>query len=516
MARALPLLLVGATALAGCTVGPDYRPRTPAELGVPDAYSVSAPASARSPGQGPGAPTREDLTRWWDRFDDPTLGRLVQAAAANNTDVAQAVARLRQAREALIQSRSSLFPTVSGSTGYQRNENLRGGGRSFTLPDGTVVDTGGGGSNNFSVGLSASYQVGLFGEIRRTVEASRAQQEASGYDYAAVILSVESEAARNYVLARAFQAQIANARSSLGLQDDNLEIAGFRVQAGLVSSLDAEQARVQRAQTAATIPSLEQQYNAAVSRLGVLTGQAPGALKSELAATRPIPVGAPPAGIGIPADALRQRPDVRAAERTLAAATAQIGVAKARLYPALAISGNINTNAASIGGIGDAITGSLFAGLTQAIFNGGRLRSQVRAQEAAADGALAAYKGTVLLALEDIENAVVALQTAQAREREFGVALDAANTSALLSRSQYRSGLTDFTTLNQQEAALLSARNGLTQARSDAATALIALYVALGGGWDAAAVPEAPPRTAPAGTDPAPVPVPTTPAGETR
>ena len=146
MARALPLLLVGATALAGCTVGPDYRPRTPAELGVPASYSVTAPASAQPPGQGPGAPTREDLTRWWDRFDDPTLGRLVQAAAANNTDVAQAVARLRQAREALIQSRSSLFPTISGSTGYQRNENLRGGGRSFTLPDGTVVDTGGGGS----------------------------------------------------------------------------------------------------------------------------------------------------------------------------------------------------------------------------------------------------------------------------------------------------------------------------------------------------------------------------------
>ncbi len=504
MARALTSLLIGATALAGCTVGPDYRPRTATELGVPDAYSVTA------------APTREDLTRWWDRFDDPALGRIVEAAAANNTDVAQAVARLRQAREALVQSRASLFPTLSGSTGYQRNENLRGGGRSFTLPDGTVVDTGGGGTNNFSVGLSASYQVGLFGEIRRTVEASRAQEEAAGYDYAAVLLSVESEAARNYVLDRAFQAQIANARSSLGLQDDNLEIAGFRVQAGLVSSLDSEQARVQRAQTAATIPSLEQQYNAAVSRLGVLTGQAPGALKAELAATRPIPRAAPPGGIGIPADALRQRPDVRSAERALAAATAQIGVAKARLYPALAISGNINTNAASISGIGDAITGSLFAGLTQAIFNGGRLRSQVRAQEAAADAALAAYKGTVLLALEDIENAVVALQTAQAREREFAVALDAANASALLGRSQYRSGLTDFTTLNQQEAALLNARNGLTQARSDQAAALIALFVALGGGWDATTVPQAPPRIAPAGTDPAPVPVPTTPAGETR
>jgi len=494
-ARALfvPLLL------AGCTVGPDYRPKAPAELGVPDAFSV------------PGAATREDLTRWWQRFDDPVLGRLVEQAAAANTDLAQAVARLRQGQETLRQNRASLVPTISGSTGYQRNENLVGGGRSFTLPDGTVVDTGGGGANNFSVGLSASYQVGIFGEIRRTIEASRAQYEAAGYDYASVLLTVESEVARNYVSARAFQAQIANARASLALQDDNLEIAGFRVQAGLVSSLDSEQARSQRAQTAATVPQLEQQYNAAVSRIGVLTGQAPGSLKAELAATRPIPTGPAPAGIGLPAELLRQRPDVRAAERNLAAATAQIGVAKARLYPALAITGNINTNASSIGNVGDAITGGLFAGLTQAIFNGGRLRSQVRAAEAATDLSLAAYKGTVLLALEDVENAVVAYNSAIAREREFGIALDAANNSAILSRSQYRSGLTDFTTLNQQEAALLNAQNGLTSARSDASTALVALYVALGGGWDATRVPEAPPRDRPAGSTAAPVPVPSTP-----
>ncbi len=483
MQRVRALILVPAL-LAGCTVGPDYRPKAASELGVPDAYSV-APATAP-----------EDLTRWWQRFDDPVLGQLVEQAATANTDIAQAVARLRQAREALVQSRASLLPTVSGSAGYQRNENLRGGGRSFTLPDGTVTDTGGGGTNSFTAGLSASYQVGIFGEVRRTVEASRAEYQASGFDYATVLLSVESEVARNYVLARAYQAQLANARASLAIQDDNLEIAGFRVQAGLVSSLDSEQARSQRAQTAATIPTLDQQYNAAVSRLGVLTGQAPGTFKPMLEAIRPIPTGPATVGLGIPADTLRQRPDVRAAERSLASATAQIGVAKAQLYPALAITGNINTNATAIGSLGDAITGGLFAGLTQAIFNGGRLRSQVRGQEAAADAALAAYRGTVLGALEDVENAIVALRTAQERERLFAIALDAANTSAILSRSQYRSGLTDFTTLNQQETALLSARNGATQARSDAATALIALYVALGGGWDSTVIPEAPPRAA--------------------
>lgn len=475
---------LAALALAGCTVGPDYRAKTPAELGVPTAYSVPAPASP------------EDLTRWWSNFDDPVLGQLVEQARGANTDIAQAIGRLRQAREALVQSRASLLPTLSGSAGYQRNENLRGGGRSFTLPDGTVVDTGGGGTNSFSAGLSASYQVGLFGEIRRTVEASRAQYEASGFDYATVLLSVESEVARNYVLARAYQAQLANARASLAIQDDNLEIAGFRVQAGLVSSVDVEQARSQRAQTAASVPQIEQQYAAAVARLGVLTGQAPGALRSALATPRAIPKGPASVGVGIPADALRRRPDVRSAERTLAAATARIGVAKAQLYPALAITGNINSNATSLTGLGDAITGGLFAGLTQAIFNGGRLRAQVRSNEAAADTAFANYKGVVLLALEDIENAIVALDSARRRETQFAIAYDAANASAILSRSQYRTGLTDFTTLNQQEAALLSAQNGLTQARSDQATALIALYDALGGGWDPSVVPQAPERGA--------------------
>ncbi len=481
MAR-VPVLLLVTAALAGCTVGPDYHPQSAADLGVPDAYSV------------PAQQTAEDLTRWWSNFDDPVLGQLVDQARLANTDVAQAIARLRQARESLVQSRASLLPTLSGSAGYQRNENLRGGGRSFTLPDGTVVDTGGGGTNSFSAGLSASYQLGLFGEVRRTVEATRAQYEASGFDYATTLLTVESEVATNYVLARAYQAQLANARASLAIQDDNLEIAGFRVQAGLVSSVDVEQARSQRAQTAATVPQIEQQYAAAVARLGVLTGQAPGALRSALAAARPIPRGPATVGVGIPADALRRRPDVRAAERSLTSATAQIGVAKAQLYPALAISGNINTNATGIGSLGDAITGSLFAGLTQAIFNGGRLRSQVRSNEAAADAALGAYRGTVLTALEDIENAIVALDAARQRETQFRIAYDAASASAILARSQYRSGLTDFTTLNQQEAALLSAQNGLTSARSDQATALVSLYNALGGGWDASVVPQAPER----------------------
>ncbi|MCE7795478.1 efflux transporter outer membrane subunit [Sphingobium sufflavum] len=482
MTSRLPLLLLGTALLSACSVGPDYRPKTAGELGVPGEWSVNA-------GPVP-APDAGDLTRWWSRFDDPVLGQLVEQAATANLDIAQAIARLRQAREALVVSRSSLLPTLGGSGGYTRTEPVEGGGT---------------GRDSFSAGLDASYQVDLFGGIRRGVESSRAQYEGAGFDYATTLLSVQGEVARNYVLARAYQAQLTNARDSLSIQDDNLEIAGFRVQAGLVSSLDSEQARATRAQTAANIPQIEQLYNAAVSRIAVLTGQAPGALKPLLAAVRPIPTGPDSVATGIPANILRQRPDVRSAERNLAAATAQIGVAKAQLFPALSIGGSLDAGATRIGTIFDTITGSLFAGVTQAIFNGGRLNAQVRSARAGSDAAFAAYKSTVLTAMEDIENALVAFQTAQARERQFLIAFDAATNSAILARSQYRTGLTDFTTLNTQEASLVSARNGLVQARSDKATALIALYGALGGGWDASATPAEPlasPLTAPSRTFP--------------
>lgn len=465
--RLIALTLATTVPLAACSVGPRYAPASAGQLGVPDQWSVDPKAKAR-----------EDLSRWWNRFDDPLLSRLLEQAQQSNLDVAQAIARLRIARESLLQSRAATLPSLTTSKSVTRNETLKG--RSAT--------TGGqSGTTSLSDSIDASYQVDLFGSVRNNVAASRANYEASGFTYAATLLSVESELARNYMLVRLYQAQIANARASLAIQDDNLQIAGWRAQAGLVSSLDVETARSQRASTAATIPTLESSYNTAVSRIGVLTGQAPGALKAELAATAPIPKGPDTVAIGIPADTLRQRPDVRSAERSLASATAQIGVAQAALYPSLSIGGSLSTSASAFRTIGDLITGQLFATVSQTIFDGGKLRAQLRSARASADEAFASYKSTVLGALEDTENAVVALQTAEERVQQYTVALDAANNSAILSRSQYQSGLTDFTTLSTAESTLLTARNNLAQAQSDRATALIQLYVALGGGWDSAA-----------------------------
>jgi outer membrane protein TolC len=228
---------------------------------------------------------------------------------------------------------------------------------------------------------------------------------------------------------------------------------------------------------------LENSFTSAVNRLGVLTGQAPSALRQTLETVGPIPHGPDSVAVGIPADTLRQRPDVRAAERSLAAATAQIGVAEAQLYPSLTLTGSIDSTSARLVSLGKTVTGQAFANVAQKIFDAGRLRSQVRSARAGADGAFATYKSTVLGGLEDVENAIQSLNSAKSRQGSLAEALDASNNAALLARAQYRVGRTDFLTLLQSEQSLLAARDSLAGAQGDQALALVQLYLALGGGW---------------------------------
>lgn len=459
MRRTLIPALATSMLLSACaTVGPSYRQPASTALGVPAAYENANPG-----------PSAAELQTWWARFDDAELGSLIERAIAGNLDLAIATARLRQAREAVVQARSDRLPSV-GASG-QASQNL---------------DTEGNDARSYSTGVDASWEADLFGGVRRSVEASRAAAEASAFDLAAVRVSLTGEVADNYIQARLAQQRLALARANLAFADENLQIATWRRQAGLVSSLDVEQARGARAQIAASLPSFQQNYAAAVYRLGVLTGQAPSAFSAELAAPRPLPQAPATIATGLPADTLRQRPDVRAAERTLAAETARIGVAEAQLYPQLGIGGSIGTSALSLGGLVDLITGNLFANLSQTIFDAGRTRSQVRSQQAAAEGAFASYKQTVLTALEDVENALVAVRTAEGRLAEFQVALEAARNQAILARSQYRVGLSDFQALLEAERALNSASDGLLTSQADRTLAVVQLYRALGGGWDPA------------------------------
>ncbi|HST37242.1 MAG TPA: efflux transporter outer membrane subunit [Allosphingosinicella sp.] len=449
-------------ALAGCTVGPNYRPPAASSLPVPEAYYGPAGEA--------GQPA--DLSRWWEQFNDPLLTRLVDEASAGNLDLAQAGTRLVQARESLVQARAGLLPTADASAGAGRNFGP------------------GNDQSSFSVGADVAWEADLFGRIRRGIEASRADAQGVYFDREALRVAIAAEVATNYMQARQAQERLALARDTLAIADDNLQIAGWRVEAGLVSSLDSEQARAARAQAAAAIPNLESNFASATYRLAVLTGRAPGTLTGELSAAKPIPDGPDQVAAGIPADALRQRPDVRAAERNLAAQTARIGVAEAQLYPALRLSGNIGTSAFSLGGLFNAITGGIFSSLSQTLFDGGRLRAQVRSQQAATEGALAAYRQSILTALEDVENALVALRAARERQTQFAVALEASNNSAILARIQYRSGLTDFQQLLEAERSLLSARDGLVTSRAAESLALVQLYRALGGGWNAETAPE--------------------------
>ena len=446
--------------LLGCAAGPGYHPKSANVLGVPEHYIAAA--NETQP---------RELATWWNALDDSELSALVDRALKANLDIAQAAARLRQARASLIAARADFFPTLSGQASVGRNLDNR------------LKDT-----SSFSAGANASWAIDLFGGTRRSVQASRADLQAAGYDLASVQTAVIAEVATNYVDLRGAQARLGIARDVLLTQQENYQIAGWRVQAGLVSSLDVEQARTQLAQTQATIPALEQAVAGAQNRLAVLTGVAPGTLADELGMIGPIPVGPIDIATGIPADTLRKRPDVRASERALAAATARIGVAQAQLFPALNLSGNVGTSALSLGSLGDVVTGGVFATLSQLIFDGGRRLASIRSARAVADGAFAAYRQTVLTALEDVENGLVALKSARDRETSLGDAFEAANNAAILARSQYRAGLTDFQTLLDAERQLLSARDGLASAKADEAHAIVQLYLALGGGWD----PQAP------------------------
>lgn len=449
-------LLAPVLLLTACAVGPDYRAAPATELGVPDAYERGMP----------GAFDVATAARWWTQLNDPALDALVEAAIAGNLDIAQAKSRLAQARESAVQAGAQLMPSAS-ATGK--------GGRTVVSPG---VD-----SSSFSVGADASWEADLFGANHRSLEAARASAQAADYDLAAVRIAIIGEVVTNYVNARLAQEQLRIARETLATQDDNLQIARWRVQAGLASSLDEQQARTQRATTAATIPTLEQSWRSALARIAVLTGQAPGEATRALESGGGIPV--PPRGIavGIPADTLRQRPDVRSSERSLASATAQIGVAKAALFPALTISGNIGTSALKLGNLGDVVTGGLFGTLGQLLFDGGATASRVRAQRAVAEEAYAAYRGAVLGALEDVQNGLVAVDATAVRAQALAEGLDAATNSAIIARSQYRAGLTDFPTLLETERSLLSSRTSEASARADEALALAQLYLALGGGW---------------------------------
>lgn len=452
--------------LTGCaSVGPDYIPPV---TNVPAGWSrldtTSRPLISDE------APT--DLAQWWQSLNDPQLTELINEALQANLDLREARSRLRQARAKRTVADAGRYPSVTASGSASRSQSSAEAGGGTT-------------SNYFSAGFDASWEIDVFGGVRRSVEATEADVEESVASLENTQVSLASEVALNYVEVRALQTRLGIARANLASQSETLQLTNWRAQAGLVSSQDVEQARSNREQTRAQIPSLETSLAESEHGLDILLGRAPGTLHARLAATGELPTVPDQIAVGIPADTLRQRPDVRAAERKLAAETARVGVAEAARYPSFTLSGSIGLEALTPGALGNggAATSSLLAGITSPVFNAGRLRAQVEIQDTVREQAQVSYERAVLTALQEVENALVALARNRERVEALAVAAESARNATELARQRYSAGLIDFQSVLDTERSVLSAEDSLASSRADGVLALIRLYKALGGGW---------------------------------
>ncbi|WP_374356391.1 efflux transporter outer membrane subunit [Limnohabitans sp.] len=457
-----------AALLASCAtpmVGPDYRAP---KVSVPSGWSaqdVTQTATTVQP---------QPHAHWWKQLQDQQLDQLIEQAIANNLSLKLAQARLQQARASRGVSSSGLLPTVSASAGTSRSNSSD---VVSSLPERSLYDAG----------FDARWEIDVFGATRRGVEAADADVAASQANLNNVRVSLVAEVARNYVELRANQQRITIARENLASQSETLQITEWRYQSGLARASEVDQARTAREQTRAGIPDLEVSLTAAENRIAVLLGLHPGDLHSQLAQVKSLPAIPDSVATGIPADVLLNRPDLIAAERTLAAETARVGQKMAQRYPSLTLTGSFGWQAYSFAALGgaDTIARSLAGTLAATLFDGGRLRGLVQVQSAVQEQALISYQASVLSALEEVENALKGYAAAHERVQARRSAAESAQNAAELTRKLYQSGLADFQQVLETQRTQLSTQDSLASADASLRTNLITLYKALGGGWDA-------------------------------
>ncbi len=439
----------------------------PDAINVPDAWSaahVVVPGGNTS--LAPGGNT--SLSLWWRHFDDPLLGNLVEQALLANTSVKSAQAALRQARALRDVSAAGLLPALGSSASAQHS---RTDGHSN--------------GDSFKAGLDASWELDIFGANRNALAASEATAQASAASLGDVQVSIAAEVAINYVTLRGAQARLTIAEANLASQLETLQITQWRLQAGLVTSLEAEQARAATEQTRAQLPALQTSIEQTRHALAVLTGQPPAALVHVLATASPVPQAADDLALSIPAETLRQRPDVRVAEYEVTAAAARVAQADAERMPNFKLGGSLGLNALTLGGLtnGATVLSALLASVSLPVFDGGALRAQVRAQQAALEQAQFGYQAAVLAALQDVENALVALRGDRERLQRLQQAAEAAANASLMARQRYSSGLIDFQIVLETQRTQLNTQDGVASASTDLSADYVRLYKALGGGW---------------------------------
>jgi len=411
--------------LTGCTLGPDYEQP---DLSIPDIWQSKAAE---------GIEEREaSVQTWWEALDDPALISLLQRAELANLDLEIAVARIREARAQFRIAKSDYWPEIDaqGSAGAQQ------------LSENSFGEFGGQTLESYQLGVGMSWELDIFGRIQRSVESSTASFEATIEDYRDVLVLLLADVGLNYVSAVTFQERIDLATENVKAQQESLQLTRDRFNAGLTSALDVAQAESNLANTEATIPQLETQLNAALNRIAVLLGETPGSVHDELLGNSDIPDPPDEVVVGIPADVMRQRPDIRRAERSLASQTALIGVAKADLYPRFSLTGFLGLDSGNIGDLldGDSVTWSVGLPFVANLFDGGGRRGQVQVQEARTDQLLSAYKLTVLVAFEEVEDSLVAYAKERVRREILARAVAASQRSVELVRTQYLTGLTNF------------------------------------------------------------------------
>lgn len=463
---------------AGCAVvGPDYKqPEQPVAAQFQEidtaVYKDAAP-----------------VAEFWQDFNDPQLAELIEGALGANRDLRAALARLDAARALAGLSRYDRYPTVTAGAGFTESR------ASEDQAPGVPRDRRDAGM--FDLGADAFWEIDLFGRVRHSIEAAEAEVEASDADLRALQVSVAAEAARTYFELRGQQEQLRVARRNADNQRETLALTQARLNAGGGTDFDVARARGQLEATLARIPSLEAAIAAAVHRLAVLGGREPTALMSQLEAPAPLPELPAAIAVGAPPEMLRRRPDVQAAERRLAAATARIGIATADLFPRVTFNGSVGVAAVSLGELfgRDSQTYGFGPSISWAFLDLGRVRARIAVSDAEAEANLALYEGTVLRALEEARNALVGYAHAQRERDHLNESAAARGEAAQLARRRYEGGMDDFLPVLDAERSLLESQDGLSRTRTRAATALVSVYKALAGGWPAR-LPAKPPALA--------------------
>jgi multidrug efflux system outer membrane protein len=457
--------LIVALLLCGCApVGPDYR--QPA-LETPAHWANSPDAQKAAPNLA--------QTAWWRAFNDPMMNGLIDRAMAENLGLEQAKARIIQARASVVVAGVPGLPQLNAAGSIarsRRSDNLTtsGSGQTSTL---------------YQAGFDAGWELDIFGGVRRNVESAQAQLDASIEELHAATLTLLGDVARNYINLRAQQDQLQITRNNLAAQQDNVALTQERYRLGLTSYLDVTQAEAQRTVTESNIPPLEAAIKASMHRLAILLAQPPAALTAELTPTHPLPTVNGLFAPGLPAELLARRPDLRAAERQLATASADIGVATAELYPTfdLTLGLGLQANSASTFAQRASRYWSIVPGVAMPLYDGGRVRANIQAKQAIYNESLARYRAAYNAALEDVENGLAAYYAERERNRVLTESVRVSEESVTLALDRYRRGLTTFLDVLTAQRALYTVQSNLTESNGQQLTNLIALHKALGGGW---------------------------------